>query len=33
MAGERIGHDLEEEIEKARRDEAQLRGGGGGGGD
>lgn len=32
MAAERIGRQFDEEIDKARRDEARTRGGGGGGG-
>jgi hypothetical protein len=32
MAGERIGAEFDEEIDKARRDESRARGGGGGGG-
>jgi hypothetical protein len=32
MAGERIGAEFDEEIDKARRDESRKRGGGGGGG-
>jgi len=31
MAGERIGAEFDEEIDKARRDESRARGGGGGG--